>query len=197
MLDGKAVAKSSGTTIQYSTLSILIFNIVLTFFFTISIAIIFPIFNFIQLILFIPLLELELPKNFRLFITDYLQFVNFNFEFLYNLFHDWGIIDLSEIRENPLNENFLINDIRSRAFIINYGGQFMIWLIILFLYFPITFIAKTCKFKMFIQLKKSYEFGVLLTTFIESFLGLSLFSVLNITHVNYSYLYVLYIYIYI
>ena len=191
MLDSKKVASSSGKTIQYSALILLILNILFSLIFASSIEIIFPLFNFIQLILFIPLLELEIPENLRIFITQNLQFANFDLEFMYNPFHNWEIIDLSEINNNPLNDNFQRNEIKSRAFIVNYGVQLMVWTFIIFLYFPITILAKCCKIKKFIEYKKSYEFGVLLTAFTEAFLGFSLLSVLNITQVK------LYIYIYI
>ena len=159
--------------------------------------IIFPLFNLIQLILFIPLLELELPENLRIFITEYLQFANFNFTFLYNPFHKWKMINLNEVNYNPLNDNFDRNGIKSRAFIVNYGGQLMFWTFIMFLYFPITILAKCCKIRKFIELKKSYEYGVLLSSFSEAFLDFSLLSFLNITQVsNFTYIY-LSIYIYI
>ena len=144
----------------------------------------FPLFNMIQLIIFIPLLELEgLPENFRIFINDYLQFANFQFDFLYNPFHKWNLIDLSEVNSNPYNDNFEKNDLHSRALIVNYGGQLMFWTILIVLYFPILILAKCCKFKKFIELKRSYEYGVLITSFSEAFLEFTLLSFLNITQV--------------
>ena len=154
-----------------------------------SMNILFPLFNLIQLILLIPLLELELPQNLTIFIREYLQFASFNFEFLYNPFHNWNFIDLSEVNINPLNDNFEENGLKSRSLMVNYGGQLMLWTITILLYIPITILAKCCKFRKFQRLKRDYEYGVLITSFTEAFIEFTLLSFLNITQV--------YIYIYI
>ena len=159
-----------------------------------SMNILFPLFNLIQLILLIPLLELELPENLSIFIREYLQFASFNFEFLYNPFHRWNFIDLSEVNINPLNDNFEENGLKSRSLMVNYGGQLMLWTIIILLYIPITILAKYCKIRKFQKLKRAYEYGVLITSFTEAFLEFTLLSFLNLTQV-YIYIYI-YIYIY-
>ena len=142
-----------------------------------------PLFNFIQLILLIPLLQLELPENLLVFIREYLQFANFKFAFLENPLHRWKIIDLSEINVNPLNENFERNEVMSRAMMVNYGGQLFLWIITIALYIPIAIFAKCCKISKFKKLKQSYEYGVLMTSFIEAFIEFTLMSFLNITQV--------------
>ena len=164
-------------------------NLLLAIIFACSLSLLLQLFNMIQLILFIPLLELEIPENLRLFISDYLQFSHFNFEFLYNAFHRWGIIDLSEINYNPLNEKFALNGLKSRVLIVNYGGQLVIWSFVIFLYIPISLLAK-CKIKKFIELKRAYEYGVLIASFSEAFLDFTLLSFLNITQVIYIYIYI-------
>ena len=151
-----------------------------------------PLFNMIQLIVLMPLLEINLPENLRAFIREYLQFANFNFGFLTNPFHTWGIIDLSEVNYSPLNDNFEENGIESKALIVNYGGQLIIWTFVIFLYLPIVIVAKCCKWKLFLELKRSYEYAVLLTSFSEAYVEFALTSFLNIYQVL-----VIYIYIYI
>ena len=143
-----------------------------------------PLFNMIQLIVLMPLLEINLPENLRGFIRQYLQFANFKFEFLSNPFHNWGIVDLSDVNNSPLNDNFEENDIHSKALIVNYGGQLLIWTFVIFLYLPILLLANCCKSKFFIQLKKSYEYAVLLTSFSEAYVEFALTSFLNLYQVR-------------
>ena len=142
----------------------------------------------VQLLVLIPLLHLHLPENLRVFISEYLQFANLNFDFLYNPFHKWKLVDLEEVNNNPYNYHFENNNIKSRAFIVNYGGQLILWTIIIILYIPIVIIAKCCKIKKFQEFKRSYEYGILITSFSEAYLDFTLLSFLNLTDV-YIYIY--------
>ena len=144
MLGDKKLVESTGNSMLYSGIGILCLNILLAIIFASSLSFMLNLYNMIQLILLIPLLEIKIPENLRVFITDYLQFAHFNLEFLYNAFHQWKIIDLSEVNYNPLNDNFELNGVKSRALIVNYGGQLIIWSVILFFYIPIILLAK-CK----------------------------------------------------
>ena len=137
-----------------------------------------------------PLLEIALPESLKSFIGEYLQFANFSFDFLFNPFHKWGLIDLSDVVNNPLNPNFKENGLDSRVLIVNYGGQLLIWTIIALFYIPIYIFHKLCPCKKFKELKDAYEYGVLLTSFSEAFVEFTLLSFLNIYQVN------IYIYIY-
>ena len=192
--DGNTV-DSSGNTILYSMMALLTINIFISVICVSSMNTLLPLFNMIQLIVLMPLLEINLPENLRAFIRQYLQFANFKFEFLSNPFHNWGIFDLSEINNCPLNDNFEENGIHSKALIINYGGQLIIWIFIIFLYFPIALLAKCCKWKFFIQLKKSYEYAILLTSFSEAYAEFALTSFLNIYQVIYIYIYMYILYL--
>ena len=185
------MTSSSGNSILYSVMALLTINILIAVICAGSMSFLFPLFNMIQLITLLPLLQINLGENLRAFINDYLQFANFRFEFLYNPFHRWNIMNLAEVNNNPLNENFQLNNLQSRALIVNYGGQLVIWTIIAFLYFPICILAKCCKINKFKELKNSYEFGVLLTSFSEAFVEFILLSFLNLYQV------IIYIYIYI
>ena len=153
-----------------------------------------PLFNLIQLLLLIPLLQLYLPENLRIFIREYLGFASFNFDILYNPFHRWKFIDLSEVNVNPLNDNFAKNDVKSRALIVNYGGQLVLWTLTIILYVPITIFAKCFKCRILQELKRSYEYGVLITSFSEAFLEFTLMSFLNLTQVYIYNIYNIYIY---
>ena len=172
-------------------LALLSLNIIIAIVCAGSMSFLFPLFNMIQLIVLLPLLEVNLPENLQSFIDNYLQFANFKFDFLVNPFHRWNIIDLSEVVNNPLNKNFEENEVNSRVLIVTYGGQLIIWTVIALLYFPILFCAKICGCKKFKELKKAYEFGVLFTSFSEAFVEFTLLSFLNIYQV------IIYIYIYI
>ena len=183
ILDDKQTVKSSGNIIQYSAMGAFLLQLLICILFAGSMNILFPLFNLIQLILLIPLLELELPENLTIFIREYLQFASFNFEFLYNPFHRWNFIDLSEVNINPLNDNFEENGLKSRSLMVNYGGQLMLWTITILLYIPITIFAKCCKIRIFQKLKRAYEYGVLITSFTEAFLEFTLLSFLNLTQV--------------
>ena len=174
----------SGNSVFYSMLGLLSLNIIIAIICAGSMSFLFPLFNMIQLISILPLLQIDLPENLRAFIKEYLQFANFNFGFLYNPFHMWNIINLAEMNNNPLNENFELNEVNSRVLIVNYGGQLVIWTIVAFLYLPICIIAKCCGFKKFKELKETYEYGVLITSFSEAFVEFTLYSFLNIYQVN-------------
>ena len=178
------MGESSGNSIFYSMLGLLSFNILITIFSSSTMNYLFPLFNMIQIITLIPLLEINLPENFRSFIEEYLQFSNFKFDALYNPIENWGILDLSELNNNPLNENFKANNIHSRSLLVNYGGQLVIWTIIILLYIPVCVLAKWCKINKFKEIKGAYEYGVLLTSFSEAFIEFSLLAFLNLTEVT-------------
>ena len=182
--------KSSGNTVLYSMIGLLSFNVLVAVVCSSGMSFLFPLFNMIQLINLMPLLELNLPENLRTFIGKYLQFANLKFDFMYNPFHTWNMINLSEVNNRPLNDNFESNGLMSKAFLVNYGGQLIIWTVIIALYIPITGIAKCCKWQIFINLKRAYEYGVLLTSFSEAFLEFSLLSFLNIYQVIYMHIYI-------
>ena len=165
-------------------------NLLISFVCASSMNTLFPLFNMIQIITFIPLLEINLPENLRSFINDYLQFSNFKFGILTNPLHSWGIIDLSELNHDPLNERFEENGFESKVLIVNYGGQLLFWTFIIFLYIPITILSKCFKCQKLIQLKTSYEFTILLTSFSEAYLEFSLSSFLNLYQVGYIYIYI-------
>ena len=184
------MVSSTGNSILYSAMALLTINILIAVVCAGSMSFLFPLFNMIQLITILPLLQLNLPENLRAFINDYLQFANFHFDFLYNPFHKWNFIDLAEVNNNPLNDNFELNNVQSRALLVNYGGQLVIWTIIAFLYFPVCILAKCCKINKFKELKNSYEYGILLTSFSEAFVEFTLLSFLNIYQVIRLYIYI-------
>ena len=66
----------------------------------------------------------------------------------------------------------------------------MLCALTMLLYIPIALLAKFSKIRKFQELKRAYEFGVLITTFIEAFLEFTLLSFLNLTQV-YIYIYIL------
>ena len=174
-------------------MGLLSFNLIIAIVCSSSMSFLFPLFNMIQLVTMLPLLEVTIPENLRSFIRHYLQFANFKFDILYNPFHKWNIINLGEVNNNPLNENFESNDLASRSLIVNYGGQLVIWTVIILLYFPIAFLAKFCDCKRLKELKCAYEYNVLITSFSEAFVEFALLSFLNMYQVQY----IIYIYIYI
>ena len=184
ILADEKVVSSSGNTVLYSMLGLLSFNLLVAIVCSSSMSFLFPLFNMLQLINLMPLLEVDLPENLRSFIGIYLQFANLKFDFMYNPFHKWGIIDLTEVNYNPLNDNFERNGIMSKAFLVNYGGQLIFWTIIIFLYIPISIIAKCCGWSKFKELKRAYEYGVLLTSFSEAFVEFALLSFLTMFQVQ-------------
>ena len=171
-------------------IGLLSLNVILAIICSAGMSFLFPLFNMIQLIAFLPLLEVNIPANLRTFINEYLQFANFKFDILYNPFHKWNLIDLSQVNYNPLNENFERNEIYSRELLVNYGGQLIIWTIIICTYFPVLVLAKCFPCKALKELKKAYEYGVLLTSFSEAFVEFSLLAFLNIYQVLYIYIYI-------
>ena len=181
-IEDEQIVDSSGKTMLYSMLGLLSFNLAIAIFCSSGMSFLFPLFNLIQLINLLPLLSLDFPENLRVFISTYLQFANLKFEFLVNPLHQWNIVDLSQFN-TPLNDNFERNGIGCKQFVVNYGGQLIIWTIIIFLYIPITIVAKCCKIKKFIEIKSAYEFNILLASFTEAFLEFSLLSFLNIYEV--------------
>ena len=172
-------------------LGLLTINLIIAIVCSSSMSLLFPLFNMIQLITILPLLQINLPENFRTFIREYLQFANLKFDFLFNPFHNWKLLDLSEVNYNPFNDNFADNDVQSRSLMVNYGTQLMIWTFIAFLYIPIVIISKCCGCKKMKELKNAYEYAVILTSFSEAFVEFGLLSFLNLFQVS------IYIYIYI
>ena len=155
-----------------------------------SLSLMWALLNMLQLINLIPLLNVPLPENLRIFIGEYLKFSHFRFDFLDNVFHKWNIINLSEVNDTPFNSRFADNDCRSQAFLVNYGGTLMFWAFILALY-PIAWaFAKCTKLNFFIKIKKSYEFTILFTAFNEAYLEFTLFSFINLYMVIDKYIYI-------
>ena len=191
-IDDKEVVDSSGNAVLYSMLGLLTLNLIIAIVCSSSMSLLFPLFNMIQLITLSPLLQLNLPENIRSFISEYLQFANLKFDFLFNPFHNWKLLDLSEVINNPFNDNFAANDLKSRSLLVNYGTQIMIWSFVAFLYIPISIFAKCCKCKKMLELKSAYEYGVLFTSFSEAFVEFTLLSFLNLFQVS---IYIVYIFI--
>ena len=171
---------SSGDAVMYSMIGLLSINIIIAIVCSSSMSLLFPLFNMIQLITILPLLQINLPENFRAFIREYLQFANLKFDFLFNPFHNWKVLDLSSVNSNPYNENFADNDLQSRALIVNYGTQLMIWTLVALSYIPIVIFSKCCGCKKLKEIKSAYEYAVLLTSFSEAFVEFSLLSFLNL-----------------
>ena len=149
----------------------------------------------LQLINLMPLLMVDLPENFRIFINDYLKWSNFRFPWLENFFQQTGILDLTELENNPLHPKFAENGYESRSILINYGGQMFLWVCLLSFYPVIWFLAKCTKFKFFIKLKESYEFTAIITALNESFMEISLVMGISLWEVllyTYIYIYILY-----
>ena len=186
-IEDETLASASGQVTKYAMLGALTLNLAVVVFCSGSICLLLPLFNLIQLISLLPLLQANIPQNLKLFINNYLMFAHFNFDFLYNPLHKSGLMDLSAVNYHPFNKNFEENNITSRAFLVNYGGGIIIWIIIgcIYLLFNILnkFFPKITKFQ---KIKNSFEYAVILTTFLEGYSLFSLFSLINFYEVIYS-----------
>ena len=175
--------RGMGNTIQWSIMGTLSINLLLAILVSSSLSLLIPLFNLIQLISFIPLLEIRLPENLRMFISDYLMFSHFQFPFSQNPLHSWGITDMSDVMNKPYSDNFAAQNIHSKSFAVNYGGQLFIWGTFIAVYIFIRILYIIWKNERLHKMKQAFEYGIFNTLLVEGYIDSSLFAILNLYNV--------------
>ena len=146
--------------------------------------------NFLQMVLYIPLLNIFIPPLFLKFIQEFLSLAQFKFNFI-------GIPKAAFGSTGPLNSRFEENHIEDLLFINNFGITLFFWLGLFMFYLVIKIldlIFPQNRMKFIHRWKNEYEFNAVLRIFLECFLELITLALLDIFYVN---IYFIYIYIYL
>ena len=183
-IEEKDLAVDTGTAIMNGGIGFFSLTLLLQVFFSMSMNVMWALINMLQLINMMPLLMIDLPENLRIFITEYLGWANLHIPWLHNFFHQWGVIDLSTLEDNPINHKFGENGYKSRSILVNYGGQMVLWGCLLAFYPFICLLARCTKLKFFIRLKKAYKYTTIITALNESFMEISLVMLISIWDVS-------------
>jgi hypothetical protein len=124
-----------GATIKYATTGTFVFMLFLSLFHGYAIGSLWHFINMLQILSYLPILNCELPNNYRLVLTEYLSenFFTIPFdlipEFPYN-----PLNYLSVFIVEPLNDRFKELDYESISFIFNFSEELLTWLVLLLVY---------------------------------------------------------------
>ena len=143
--------------------------------------------NFLQIVLYIPLIDIFIPPAYLQFINDYLllaQFKIFSFDAIRSGFK----------RTRPLNSHFKEAGILDLLIINNFGISLILWIGFFIVYLLVKILDKLIpedKLEFIHRWKTQYEFDAPLRILLESFLELITVALIDIFNV-----YIIYIYIY-
>ena len=124
-----------GATIKYATMSTFVFMLFLSIFHGYAVGSLWHFINMLQILSYIPILNCDLPYNFRIILTEYLSedFFVLPFdiipEFPYN-----PLNYLSVFITEPFNEKFEELDYESISFIFNFSDELLTWLFLFLIY---------------------------------------------------------------
>ena len=130
-----SIAHIIGATIKYATMSTFIFMLFLSLFQGYVIDSLWHFINMLQILSYIPLLNCDLPNNFRIILTDYLSGDLFVLPFDMIPEFPYNPLDyLSVFITEPLNERFGDLNYESISFIFNFADELLTWLTLLLIY---------------------------------------------------------------
>jgi len=130
-----SAAGTAGAAIKYATMSTFAFMFFLSLFHGYAVGSLWHFINMLQILSYLPLLNYDLPNDFRMVLTEYLSddffVLPFNLipEFPYN-----PLNYLSVFITEPLNERFEDLDYESISFIFNFSDELLTWLSLLLIY---------------------------------------------------------------
>jgi len=138
--------------------------------------------NMVQIISYIPLLKLEIPYNFQIFLTEYLSVAKVAIPF--NLLPIPNPLDfLKAFITDSLGENFSICGYETFSFIYNFGQELTTWICIFGFYLVLCFFDRILPDNSFILIrrwKKDYEYNAVIRILIETNMNLVFCAFLNI-----------------
>ena len=124
-----------GATIKYATISTFAFMLFLSVFHGHAVGSLWHFINMIQILSYLPLLNCDLPDNFRMVLTEYLSDDLFVLPFdIIPQFPYNPLNYLSAFITEPFNEKFEDLDYESISFIFNFSDELLTWLVLLLIY---------------------------------------------------------------
>lgn len=152
----------------------------------------------VQLLSFIPLLNLSIPSVLATFINNYLSVTAITFPFTLIPFNFINpLFWLSYFATPPFNSKFIDGGYYAVSFIYNFADQFFTWISLLLLYFLLIFLTKVLKGKRYLfviyylvnswefieKWKEEYVYNTPIRVLIECFVQLTFCALLNISEV--------------
>ena len=182
----EGAATKTGEGIKYGSYSVIAISIGLQFALGSVLDYMINLLYFLQIISFIPLMDLNLPPFLTQFIGGYLKFANLQFDFIPNPF-----IPLFHILDNdPLNSQFASNGYQSKSLFLTYGQQ-LIYMIAYLLCWPLAIILNCItknKYAFLRKWKQSYKYNGMIGFFAYSYIFCSFVTFLSLHHfvINYE-----------
>jgi len=140
--------------------------------------------NMVQILSYIPILNLEIPYNLEIFLTEYLSVarVAIPFKMLPKIIPN-PFDFLSSFITDSLGENFRICGYETFSFIYNFGEELTTWAFLFAFYLVLAFLdavlpEKSCKFIR--RWKKDYEYNGIIRILIETNMNLVFCAFLNV-----------------
>ena len=146
--------------------------------------------NMLQLVSYLPVINVEIPQNFQMFADKFLTISKVSIPFY--IFPAW-FPSPSMITNNfitkPFSEKFAQIGFPSLSFFGNFADQLGTWFVLFLIYLLLRFLNNIIpkgRFTFIKQWKEDYEYNGVLRMMIESFMQLSVSSILNIWNLGYS-----------
>ena len=136
--------------------------------------------NFLQLIYYLPLINIYFPPNFYIFITEYLGIANMKF----GLPNPMKYLGISAT--DSLNDRFIQCNMEDIMFIYNFGITLFLWVSLAVFYVIICLLDKILPKKRCLwvrRFKAEYKYNTCWRLILESFLELNVASMLNLFYV--------------
>ena len=133
-------------------------------------------------------MNIYIPPNFRLFITDYLAMANFKF----GLINPNKYLGIHPV--DSLNDRFVDCGMEEIMFTYNFSITLLIWIFSLIFYVILCILDKILpktKCLWVRRYKKEFHYNTIWRMLLESFLELNVTAMLNLFYVNYIYIYIL------
>ena len=190
----KAATSSGGAVSTYSTIAMLSVSlIIIGIQYTIYIYIyilyfrsqcleaLWGLINFLQMVYYMPLIQIYFPSNFYIFITEYLTLSNLKF----GLMNPLEYLGMSST--DSMNNRFKACGMKEIMFTYNFGITLFMWSLVAMFYFVLCVLDKILPKSRCLwvrRYKKEYHFNTVWRMLLESFLELNISSMLNLFYVK-------------
>jgi len=191
----KAAMESTGSAFDSSSSVTFILLLGFSMFQSVAMGSFWAFINMLQMISFLPLINVELPSFFETVINDYLTIKRVSIplkalpDFIFN-----PLELLASFITKPFNTKFIMSGYDSLSFLFNFADELFTWVCIFFFYLFLRFltaiiprgkyflinIQKNKRFKFIIKMRKDYEYNAVLRILFESYLNMNFCAILNL-----------------
>jgi len=129
-----------GGILSWSSLFMLILMVVINILQSFAIGMFWTFVNMLQVLLYLPIINTDIPSNTDLFLTKYMSACKVVFPFkLIPGFNELLAKVLFAFKTDPVNSKFQNNGFESRSFIYNFADELLTWILLIIIYILIQF----------------------------------------------------------